>query len=148
MYLNIYQIHFLILMTCYHIHQAISAAINAKPAPLRVLVPTLATNFKVALTTAFETTPFERPATRATPAPIPVASMKQSLKEPPLVWDLCRFCRIFASLSNSAVVDTLKLIDKIHCRFCRDCSGFHLFYLLPTASKALCEFVHLPLLLR
>ena len=51
-------------MTCYHIHQAISAAINAKPAPLRVLVPTLATNFKVALTTAFETTPFERPATR------------------------------------------------------------------------------------
>ena len=133
MYLNIYQIHFLIRMTCYHIHQAISAAINAKPAPLRVLVPTLATNFKVALTTAFETTPFERPATRAT---------KSFLK------DLCRFCRIFASLSNSAVVDTLKLIDKIHCRFCRDCSGFHLFYLLPTASKALCEFVHLPLLLR
>ena len=60
-----------------------------------------------------------------------IRSFKSFLK------DLCRFCRIFASLSNSAVVDTLKLIDKIHCRFCRDCSGFHLFYLLPTASKAL-----------
>ena len=88
-------------MTCYHIHQAISAAINAKPAPLRVLVPTLATNFKVALTTAFETTPFERPATRATPAPIPVASMKQSLKEPPLVW-------VSSSIIEQSVVVTKK----------------------------------------
>ena len=86
MYLNIYQIHFLIRMTCYHIHQAISAAINAKPAPLRVLVPTLGTNLKGAYPNFFLNDAFERPATRATPAPIPVASMKQSLKEPPLVW--------------------------------------------------------------
>ena len=69
----------------YHIHQVISAAINAKPTPDRVRVPILDTIFKVALTTAFDTVFSAKPATTAEPAAIPVASKKQSLKEPPLV---------------------------------------------------------------
>ena len=69
----------------YHIHQVISAAINARPTPDRVRVPTFATILKEALTTAFDTVPFAKPPTIAAPAAIPVASKKQSLKDPPLV---------------------------------------------------------------